>query len=132
MDICIMAANYLLSPALALHSDSNSMEALSHMVKMPSLKASAAAISRTQFVKIPCIGPPLKARMNKQNVYENWLSGLLKVPQNKKTFLGCEKDIVDQCFRLQATQQFAPGSESLERALAEVRPNVRRADRRAC
>jgi hypothetical protein len=86
---------------------------------MPPLKTSATVLSKTPFVKIPRIAPPV-TRTKQPQVYCDWLGNLLTVRQNMNVFLRSEKQVVDECFRLQATQQFPCGSVDLEKALAEV------------
>jgi hypothetical protein len=52
--------------------------------------------------------------------YTVFLKSLLKEKHNRKVFLWSEKEVVDQCFRLQATQQFKLENDKLKRAIAEV------------
>jgi hypothetical protein len=87
---------------------------------MPPLKTSATVISKASFAKIPRIGSPSATHGKRQHVYCEWLGNLLKGQHNTNVFLRSKKQEVDECFRLQATQQFPRGSGDLEKALAEV------------
>lgn len=79
---------------------------------MPPQKTAAAAAtaSKASFIKVPRVGTS----------YSQFLKQLLEEKHNRNVFLQSEKDAVDQCCRLQATQQFNRDNDSLKRALAEV------------
>lgn len=81
---------------------------------MPPLKniAAAAATSNACFTNIPRLSVPCN--------YVDFLKTLLKEKHNKKVFLRSGKEVVDQCFRLQASKQFKLDKAQLMRALAEV------------
>ena len=74
--------------------------------------AAAATASKACFINVPRIGESCN--------YPDFLKSLLKEKHNRKVFLWSEKEVVDQCFRLQATQQFKLENDKLKRAIAEV------------
>ena len=74
--------------------------------------AAAATASHACFIKVP--------RVSESCNYRDFLKSLLKEKHNRKLFLWSEKDIVDQCFKLQAAQQFKLEKDKLKRAMAEV------------
>lgn len=72
--------------------------------------AAAATASKACFIKSPRLGTS----------YSQFLRHLLEEKHNRKIFLQSEKDAVDQCYRLQATQQFNCDNDGLKTAMAEV------------
>ncbi|KAM0712972.1 hypothetical protein Q7P35_000423 [Cladosporium inversicolor] len=80
---------------------------------MPPLKslAAAATSSKACFINVP--------RIDGTCSYRNFLRILLREKHSKKQFLRSEKETVDHCFRLQATQHFKLDNDKLRRAIAE-------------
>ena len=52
------------------------------------------------------------------------MPALLQSKPNQKLFLKHEKDVVDQCFREQAMQEYALENNRLKQALAGVRKQI--------
>jgi len=86
---------------------------------MPSSKTAAvvASATKTRFINVP--------RIVDSCDYRNFLDSLLREKHNRKLFLRSEKEAVDQCFRLQATEQFKFDNASLKIAMAKVKNDRR-------
>jgi hypothetical protein len=78
----------------------------------PKTVAAAAIASKASFINVPRVSWPCS--------YREFLKTLLSEKHNRKVFLSSGKEAVDQCFRLQATQQFKLANDKLKRAMAEV------------
>jgi 23S rRNA G2445 N2-methylase RlmL len=74
--------------------------------------AAAAAASKAFFINVP--------RIHVSCSYRDFLQTLLQEKHNRKVFSLSGKEVVDQCFRSQATQQFKLDNDKLKRAMAEV------------
>lgn len=74
--------------------------------------AAAATASKACFTNVPRVSWPCN--------YREFLKAILKEKHNKKVFSLSGKEAVDQCFRLQATQQFKLENDKLKRAMSEV------------
>lgn len=82
----------------------------------PKSLAAAATASKAGFIKVP--------QINDSCSYCDFLNTLLKEKHNRRVALWSEKEVVDQCFRLQATQQFKLDNSKLKRAMTEVGINL--------
>ena len=78
----------------------------------PKSLAAAATASKACFIKIP--------RIDESCSYREFLDRLLKEKHNRKVFSLSGKEVVEQCFRLQATHQFKPEDDKLRRAMEKV------------
>lgn len=102
-----------------LSDDSTRHIDLNHpLVRMPPHKSAAvvASASKACFIKVP--------RMRSTSDYQHFLKDFLRVRHDKEVFLQSGKDVVGQCSRLQATQQFLLNNASLKRAMAEVNSDI--------
>ena len=79
-----------------------------------SLKTVALPIARFGFTDVP----PLNGDSGS---YRCWLNTLLKPKSNQKLLLKHDKNVIDQCFREQAMQQYALDNNKLKQALSDVR-----------
>jgi len=81
---------------------------------MPPRKTLVAAATATKagFIKVPRIGDSCN--------YRQFLHVLLNEKHNKKVLSWSGKEVVDEYFRLQATQQFKLDNAKLKRAMADV------------
>lgn len=79
-----------------------------------SMKTIALPIAKLGFTSVP----PLEGNSSS---YRSWLKVLWRSKSNQKLLLKHEKDVLDQCFRQQAMQQFALDNNKLKQALAGVR-----------
>jgi hypothetical protein len=94
------------------------INALPRTTRMPPLKPSAMILSKTPFVKIPRIGASVAVR-GRDHVYCKWLGEFLTIPHNQSVFSRSEKQVVDECFRMQAIQEFPCGSGNVQSILEE-------------
>jgi 23S rRNA G2445 N2-methylase RlmL len=76
--------------------------------------AAVAAASKACFTNVPRI------HVSCSYMYHDFLKKLLQEKHNRKVFPLSGKEVVDQCFRSQATQQFKLDNDKLKRAMAEV------------
>jgi 23S rRNA G2445 N2-methylase RlmL len=78
----------------------------------PKTLAVAATAPKASFINVPRVAWPCS--------YRDFLKTLLSEKHNGKVSLFSGKEADDQCFRLQATQQFKLANDKLKRAMAEV------------